>query len=462
MLSKINDGQTLTAEDIDRLSWTEKAKLVQKDPVTCVRYFDHRVQEFINTVLRSHHEPLGKVVDYFYRVEFQQRGSPHIHMLIWISNVPNYNTHTIEEVTAFVDKYVSCNKDSNEQLVEFQVHKHSKSCRKKEKAVCRFGFPAPPMNKTTILEPLSDPSAKKQYNDLYARIQKQLDEVKNKEITYKDFLSLVDVEEDDYIKAIQSSLNGPKLFLKRSVTEARVKPYMKPILNAWGANHDLQFVLDPYACAVYIVSYMSKAQRGMSVLISEACKEARHGNMDLRRQVRHIGKKFLNSVEVSAQEACYLLLQLPLTKSTRDVVFINTSTPEERTFLLKSKEALEKLPPDSTNIEADNIIKRYSKRPKALENWCLADYVSQLEVKYGSTDNRSKNVETQGFDQLQTPCQSKEDGCDISTNDDEMQIFEDDSPDVSDQEVPSTRIPKGGIILKNGIVISERKQRKVI
>jgi hypothetical protein len=38
--------------------------------------------------------------------------------------------------------------------------------------------------------------------------------------------------------------------------------------------------------------------------------------------------------------------------------------------------------PDSTDIEAENIIKRYSNRPRALENWCLADYVSQLDIKY--------------------------------------------------------------------------------
>ena len=68
------------------LTWQEKTKLLQKDPVTCSRYFEHRVQEFLNTILKGDCEPIGKVKDYFYRVEFQQRGSPHIHMLVWIEN----------------------------------------------------------------------------------------------------------------------------------------------------------------------------------------------------------------------------------------------------------------------------------------------------------------------------------------------------------------------------------------
>ena len=39
------------------------------------------VQLFIRDVLKSDLLPIGEIADYFYRVEFQQRGSPHIHGL---------------------------------------------------------------------------------------------------------------------------------------------------------------------------------------------------------------------------------------------------------------------------------------------------------------------------------------------------------------------------------------------
>jgi hypothetical protein len=70
------------------------------------------------------------------------------------------------------------------------------------------------------------------------------------------------------------------VFLKRTPSEVRVNPYMKIVLSAWKANHDLQFILDPYACARYIVSYISKSQKGMSALLDQAIKEARQGNLD--------------------------------------------------------------------------------------------------------------------------------------------------------------------------------------
>ena len=54
---------------------------------------------------------------------------------------------------------------------------------------------------------------------------------------------------------------------------------------------------------MYIVSYISKAQKGMSQLLQRACDETRDGNSSLKQQVRDIGNRFVNSVEISAQEA---------------------------------------------------------------------------------------------------------------------------------------------------------------
>lgn len=128
---------------------------------------------------------------------------------------------------------------------------------------------------------------------------------------------------------------------------------------------DTQFILDPYACAVYIVSYISKGQRGMSNLLRHACEEARTSNSDIRQQVRRIENKFLSHVEVGAQEAVYIVLQMPLRHSSRGITFVNTSPPEERVVLIKPKHVLEELQEDSTDIESGNIVTLYQQRPRA-------------------------------------------------------------------------------------------------
>lgn len=155
VLGKLNDSKNYSDQELQQMDWNQKSKLVQKDLVTCSRFFDNRVQQFIKIILKSEHNPIGKVTEYFYRVEFQQRGSPHIHILLWVDNAPCYNVDSNEEIVKYVDKHVSCSSDSEfKDLLSLQMHKHSKTCRKKAHPICRFGFPLPTLPRTMILEPL--------------------------------------------------------------------------------------------------------------------------------------------------------------------------------------------------------------------------------------------------------------------------------------------------------------------
>ncbi|XP_062567926.1 uncharacterized protein LOC134230168 [Saccostrea cucullata] len=439
-LGVLNDGKEYTDEEIDNMTWFEKSKLVQKDPITCTRYFDHRFRMFMNSVLRSDHHPIGVVKDFFYRIEFQQRGSPHVHMIVWIENAPKYHENNEQEIVNYVDNYLKCEKNEDD-LTGLQVHKHSQTCKKRSKAVCRFGFPLPPLEKTLILEPLECEVDK--YRKMYDEIQKQLNDMKNGcDLSYKELLSTVlKISEEDYIKCIRSSLRGPKVFLKRNPCDMRVNSYNSVVLDAWRANIDIQYILDPYACAMYIVSYISKSQRGMSDLLSRAAKEAREGNLDIKRQVRHIGNHFLNSVEVGAQEAAYLVLQMPMTKASRDVVFINTSPSDDRVILIKTDAELEKLTPNSTDVECSNIIKRYAKRPKQLENWCLADYVSQLDVVFPKDDEKEL-IEKE-----------------VNDDDDKNNMSNDEEENDSDLDFGESDTL---VTLRNGIKIRRRKVPRVI
>ena len=53
----------------------------------------------------------------------------------------------------------------------------------------------------------------------------------------------------------------------------------------------IHFVLNVHACAVYIVSYISKAQKEMGELLRNAFAETRKGNSTIKDQVRDIKKE---------------------------------------------------------------------------------------------------------------------------------------------------------------------------
>ena len=87
-----------------------------------------------------------------------------------------------------------------------------------------------------------------------------------------------------------------------------------------------------------------------------------------------------------------------MAKCTRDIVLINTSTPDERIFLLKPKAILDERPAESTDVGSDNIIQRYSNRPGQLQKFCLADYVSKIDVIYPKGNKLPENVEERNDD----------------------------------------------------------------
>lgn len=171
-------------------------------------------------------------------------------------------------------------------------------------------------------------------------------------------------------------------------------------------------------------------------------EEIKSGNQDIANKVRHIGNKFLNAVEISAQEAAYLVLQMPMRRSTRDFQFINTSNPDERAFLLKSLDKLKELPDNSPDIESDNLIKRYQRRPKQLESVCLADFAACFNCVREKASNK-------------VPC--------TSSNDFLPETYSDDNNDDDIYDtIDNTSANKNEYNMRGGIKLVKRCKPKII
>ena len=82
------------------LSFEEKSKWLRQNPVTAARHF-HRLNTFFNGFLKSKAHPLGELSDSGIRIEFQRRGSPHAHTMLWIMGAPKLGVDSDEQI---VDK----------------------------------------------------------------------------------------------------------------------------------------------------------------------------------------------------------------------------------------------------------------------------------------------------------------------------------------------------------------------
>ena len=246
-----------------------------------------------------------------------------------------------------------------------------------------------------ILEPLSEdlktPDLKNSLTEIRA-FMKVL--YKNPEVlSFQDILAKLHMTEEKYILAVRCSLKQTQVFLKRSNQEIAINCYNKDMLNLFESNMDLQFILEEYGLASYIINYVSKTDAGLSKLLRDASSDVKDGNTTIKDKFRNIANVFLNSNLMSAQEATYHVLSLPLSKMSRQCVFINTSPINERVLILKPREKLQKLSGESTDIFMKDVFKKYAERQKDLENICLADFCSLYTKKRLNQDDITTNFE---------------------------------------------------------------------
>ena len=211
------------------LSEPMKSKMIQDNFVLMCYHFDRRIKKILS-FLRSEAHVLNsfRVKDFFMRIEFQQRGSPHVHMLLFLENKDGKSPEEVftdpKDLAQWLDTIISSDSptdskeyvnkflpnfekntgmsilDLQEKASLFQEHHHTFTCRKRSgkkcKAIrvrkeegygvgqkedgseiflpsCRFGFPRYPIENTVILTPIMDNEEKTHSKNLL-RIKKYL------------------------------------------------------------------------------------------------------------------------------------------------------------------------------------------------------------------------------------------------------------------------------------------------
>lgn len=172
----------LTDEYIATLTEKQLSKLMQEklneNPLIADAYFTKRVDEFLAILKKKFN-----IADYWMRFEYQFRGSPHLHALIWIDGAPdvrsfdNATTADIESHRVYYDTLVSAmNPNMNEppadvhpsrvkcssieignvrqqaQLLN-KVQRHtrcSRQCKKPPRNECRFNYPKALLTESTL------------------------------------------------------------------------------------------------------------------------------------------------------------------------------------------------------------------------------------------------------------------------------------------------------------------------
>ena len=312
-------------------------------------------------------------------------------MIIWIEDAPVLSDGSgRDDVLKFIDQFITCERHpegEHADFVKYQFHGHTHTCRKKtpgKKNGCRFQFPKPPMPSTIISTPLDDECDSDLMDD--AKYDMEIIEEKlnsmgkkfNQDIPFDDFLAQLEMSSERYYNAIRSTLRRATVFLKRSTNAIFINAYNPKILQCWRANVDIQYILDEYACASYVLSYINKSDGGVSKLLKKVNEDIRRGNLGLRERLRKLGNVFNNFTQVSQQEAAIGVLGINLVNSSRGEIFVPTGPPDERTRILKTERELQCMSEDCEDVLAENVLDRYRHRPEEMEAICLADFAAKF------------------------------------------------------------------------------------
>ena len=95
-------------------SSTSRSKAVSDNPAIADWFFYHRISKFVDTFYT---DVMG-AVDFWYRFEWQHRGSPHVHGIAWFADAPDVQyllaaedysdlIGGVENVTSYADSIVS-------------------------------------------------------------------------------------------------------------------------------------------------------------------------------------------------------------------------------------------------------------------------------------------------------------------------------------------------------------------
>ena len=389
------EGRFLTLQEVAEMSKTEKSNLIRRHPVISCMMWKHRIDKFMSEYIGDKDAaPLSIVEDYVVKTEFQARGSPHVHILLWVKDAPIIGKHTDEEVCEFIDNFVSgvfpttmpdIGTDSSAEELDdliknLQIHEHGTFCRRSTKAHCRVNFPRPPSPRTIITGEDESKSYstedKKKMGDILDSVMKEVENDSTQSL--KEILEKLGTSEDEYVEALKTIHSAKSIILKREPCDVFVNNYNANILSLWKAHMDIQYVVDPYQAINYVMKYVLKAEKGMSELMNRVAKE--YADKGVREQMREITKAFVGKREVSIQESVFRVLSIPLCKKTRAVVFVSTTPEGSRDKAPKPIHEIQQMADDDENVFLSSIHDRYEARPESVENMCLADFA----VSYSS------------------------------------------------------------------------------
>ena len=335
------------------------------DPVLTSAFIHQKFNSLHNFIIQS--SCLGIVAHWFYRIEYQSRGTPHFHCLFWIKDAPIVGQSSDENVMNFISEHITCELPSKSTDLElynlvnkYQKHTCGNYCLRSRKSkkgkfckACRFSFPRTVTSKLILFDPVE---------------------------------SILGRLSSDYKKRFYHC--------KRNQEEVRINDYNKILISQWNANMDIQFISEStYSLVGYVTKYITKGDK------SHLSNDDFGLEDSIIRKLWSVAYGGLKGREIGAYEASDRWFLDSLYASSAVCQFVSTVYSNNRTRMMKNLKDLEETDPNSSDIYNRDLLSTfYPERPNHMENMSLIDYAASYERAYltkkgnAASSNTNSNI----------------------------------------------------------------------
>ena len=140
---------------------------------------DYVFKQLWGKVILNGMHPIGQILNFDDRRQFQNRRTKHMHAPTHIVDAPKTDENKDSEAVEFIDKYITCGVPDETKYPEMsnlvkkvQNYHHATTCKKKKGVTCRFNAHWAPTDKTRIVcsEEKIDESIVKQSRKLIDKV----------------------------------------------------------------------------------------------------------------------------------------------------------------------------------------------------------------------------------------------------------------------------------------------------
>ncbi|KAJ1524609.1 hypothetical protein ONE63_011093 [Megalurothrips usitatus] len=265
-------------------------------------------------------------------IEYQHRGSPHVHGLLWLKNAPDItdlskkSDEDIGKIIEYFDTLISST-NPNVNAPPAVIHP------------CRIE-----------LEDIID--LKKDLAELLNRVQRHTKCtegycIKNTGCRFKFPKEMREFSE------IQFKGNGEPEFVPKRNDE-RLNKYNPYIILLWRANMDIAPVLSKQALVNYLAKYVSKHEvksQSMQEVFKEVCESS---NSNAKNAIQKLYIKACSDRDFSAQEVGHIIMSEKLVSCSRS--FVSLYLPKEENWV----------PLNENARNSKSLVQKYSERNQQL------------------------------------------------------------------------------------------------